>query len=315
MAKLTEQEQARVEELQQIGFEVVGTGINGMNSSGKSYGICYWRYMRGNRVSALQPSQEAAWRDAIREWDGTLKRVQLDEAQRQQRKLNPSEQNILKGLEGREYRAAQSQLEQMISKMISAGLTIDVRKMQETYVSLSVEPLPIDAMKNTLESAGYTFAFTAAVGWRCMTEGVKGTGSLETAVKSAWKHALDKGISEQTLTSVCLAYAEPEKVTAQFVGGLLKPEEKIEILTKVWDGTGNPPVGTTCWVTPHNTIWGFHSTAPHLCQVLAYRDEYVWLELLSDVGETTYTFTTTRTDKVDFKVWKGNNKGKPDEPN
>lgn len=65
--KLTDAELKRVAELKQIGFEVVHAGIP--RKLPRMTEVCYWRYMRGNRVSALHPFEEAAWRDAIREWD------------------------------------------------------------------------------------------------------------------------------------------------------------------------------------------------------------------------------------------------------
>ncbi|HCF7628838.1 TPA: hypothetical protein NIK24_004979 [Pseudomonas aeruginosa] len=63
-----------------------------------------------------------------------------------------------------------------------------------------------------------------------------------------------------------------------------------------WDGQGLPPVGTVCIVYPHNTQWGFNSTAGHERKVLAYHGDFVWL------GTENEALETTRTDKVDFEA-------------
>lgn len=62
-----------------------------------------------------------------------------------------------------------------------------------------------------------------------------------------------------------------------------------------WDGQGLPPVGTTCIVEPHNTLWGFSSTSGHERKILAYHTDYVWL------GNGDTPLETTRIDKVDFR--------------
>ncbi|MGC3555623.1 hypothetical protein [Pseudomonas aeruginosa] len=64
---------------------------------------------------------------------------------------------------------------------------------------------------------------------------------------------------------------------------------------EAWDGQGLPPVGTTCIVEPHNTLWGFSSTSGHERKILAYHTDYVWL------GNGYTPLETTRIDKVDFR--------------
>ncbi|MBA5014451.1 hypothetical protein H2O01_29150 [Pseudomonas aeruginosa] len=64
---------------------------------------------------------------------------------------------------------------------------------------------------------------------------------------------------------------------------------------EAWDGQGLPPVGTTCIVEPHNTLWGFSSTSGHERKILAYHTDYVWL------GNGDTPLETTRIDKVDFR--------------
>ncbi|MBC9059222.1 hypothetical protein IAP83_32370 [Pseudomonas aeruginosa] len=65
---------------------------------------------------------------------------------------------------------------------------------------------------------------------------------------------------------------------------------------EAWDGQGLPPVGTVCIVYPHNTQWGFNSTAGHERKVLAYHGDFVWL------GTENEALEATRTDKVDFEA-------------
>lgn len=66
-------------------------------------------------------------------------------------------------------------------------------------------------------------------------------------------------------------------------------------ITQPWTGDGLPPVGTVCDVTPHNTIWGFSVVDTYGCTVLAYHDDFVWV----DIG-TPGVPVATRIDKVDF---------------
>lgn len=53
-------------------------------------------------------------------------------------------------------------------------------------------------------------------------------------------------------------------------------------------------------------VGGFNIVDVYLCEVMMYDGEHVWLKLLSDLGHDIGKYTTTRIDKVDVKVWKGN---------
>lgn len=75
-----------------------------------------------------------------------------------------------------------------------------------------------------------------------------------------------------------------------------KPGYYVPIPQESWDGQGLPPVGTVCIVYPHNTQWGFNSTAGHERKVLAYHGDFVWL------GTENEALEATRTDKVDFEA-------------
>ncbi|HBO0183894.1 TPA: hypothetical protein L4G80_006003 [Pseudomonas aeruginosa] len=79
---------------------------------------------------------------------------------------------------------------------------------------------------------------------------------------------------------------------------LSAPEDVWEIVERpvTWNGQGLPPVGTVCIVYPHNTQWGFNSTAGHERKVLAYHGDFVWL------GTENEALEATRTDKVDFEA-------------
>lgn len=122
-----------------------------------------------------------------------------------------------------------------------------------------------------LEAIGYEFFFTSTSGWVCkQIDRTVASGALMSVVKVAWEVAVSENGA-------------------------------------AWQGMGQPPVGTTLWVTPHNTLWGFDLVDHYLCEVLAYHNDFVWLQLLSDTGEVVLgKYVTTRTDKVDVKVWKGN---------
>lgn len=135
-----------------------------------------------------------------------------------------------------------------------------------------VEGSPEEKQIRHLEAIGYEFFFSSTSGWVCkQIDRTVASGALMSVVKVAW----DMAVSENGAA---------------------------------WQGIGQPPVGTTLWVTPHNTLWGFDMVDHYLCEVLAYHNDFVWLQLLSDTGEVVLgKYVTTRTDKVDVKVWKGNN--------
>lgn len=66
--------------------------------------------------------------------------------------------------------------------------------------------------------------------------------------------------------------------------------------TQSWSGEGLPPVGVVCEVAPDNSLWGFSTLEIRKCLVIAYHDDFVWLD----------TFVpgipvATRVDKVTFR--------------
>ena len=66
--------------------------------------------------------------------------------------------------------------------------------------------------------------------------------------------------------------------------------------TPSWSGEGLPPVGVVCEVAPDNSLWGFSTLEIRKCLVIAYHDDFVWLD----------TFVpgipvATRVDKVTFR--------------
>lgn len=72
-----------------------------------------------------------------------------------------------------------------------------------------------------------------------------------------------------------------------------------------WGGSRIPPIGVDCLVTPHNTQWGFDSLDTRRVKVLGgYGGEYVWLMELHSDGTDSFSFVTTRSDKVDFAPYR-----------
>lgn len=221
-----------------------------------------------------------------------------------------------------EHKVLTIQSQQMLKHLAQRGIKIDMSaispgtveeaasvayksqgKTFEEARQLQAHGLPEDSeefgMLRALECAGYQFHFTQNWGWKC--EAVpKATGALVTAVKAAWAHALENGGNESDMAAVARGYSMTDEQRLDLVARMFP------VKSAGWNGVGQPPVGTTLWVIPHNTLWGFAFPGPHLCKVLAYHNDHVWLERLSDLGETTHEYTTTRTDKVDVKVWKGN---------
>jgi hypothetical protein len=60
----------RIREVQKAGIKVEPASLG--------EGVHYWRFERGNRVSALFPTEEAAWLDAIRVHENAVERVKAD---------------------------------------------------------------------------------------------------------------------------------------------------------------------------------------------------------------------------------------------
>lgn len=396
---LSKDEKERVAELHQTyGFIVYNAGFSMTMEEGRKVEMCYWRCLRGVRESALFPTHEAAWRDALRVHDeavdavkaspgvtrvksmpadvakehSRLKRLATDQgyefrerrgehvwiyngltetghnshadaikgAIRHWARRDPesfcnsmnilgsggSETEItpltseelakLQGMPGykempEEHQVLTVQSQQLLKHLAQRGIKIDMsaiepgtlveaasvsyksqgktfeearRASQPTRAYGVVTGSEEEGKLRTLECAGYQFFFTSSWGWKC--EAVpKATGALVTAINAAWTHAIQNGGNEEDMLATARAYQIDGEKAA--VG--VKPEQ-----------------GKTYWVHPHNLCWGFNTIAPVLAKVLAFRDEFVWLEILSDIGETVYIFTTTRTDKADFHLWKGN---------
>lgn len=190
-----------------------------------------------------------------------------------------------------EHKQLTAQAQQMIKLMQLKGVTFDLSKLiTPVYKSQGksfeeveeyqrnakraygvVEGSEEEKKLRHLEAIGYEFFFTSTSGWVCkQIDRTVASGALMSVVKVAWEVAVSENGA-------------------------------------AWQGMGQPPVGTTLWVTPHNTLWGFDLVDHYLCEVLAYHNDFVWLQLLSDTGEVVLgKYVTTRTDKVDVKVWKGN---------
>lgn len=203
-----------------------------------------------------------------------------------------------------EHKQLTAQTQQMIKLMQLKGVTFDLSKLiTPVYKSQgkSFEEVEEDQQRakraygvpqgsleegqlRTLECVGYKFEFTSTWGWQCeQVPYVK--GALVNCIKEAWQHAIAASNDEEGMLATAKAYMEG---------------------SNEWQGIGQPPPGTVLWVTPHNLLWGFNVVDVYLCEVMMYDGEHVWLKVLSDMGHDIGQYATTRIDKVDVKVWKGN---------
>ena len=203
-----------------------------------------------------------------------------------------------------EHKQLTAQTQQMIKLMQLKGVTFDLSKLiTPVYKSQgkSFEEVEEDQQRakraygvpqgsleegqlRTLECVGYKFVFTSTWGWQCeQVPYVK--GALVNCIKEAWQHAIAASNDEEGMLATAKAYMEG---------------------SNEWQGIGQPPPGTVLWITPHNTLWGFNIVDVYLCEVMMYDGEHVWLKVLSDLGHDIGQYATTRIDKVDVKVWKGN---------
>lgn len=253
---LSKDEKERVAELHQTyGFIVYNAGFSCTMEEGRKVEMCYWRCLRGVRESALFPTHEAAWRDALRVHGEAVDAVKANPGvHRVAQHPHSQELSVLKGQRNakRAYGVPQGSLE--------------------------------EGQLRTLECVGYKFEFTSTWGWKCeQVPYVK--GALVNCIKEAWQHAIAESNDEEGMLATAKAYMEG---------------------SNEWQGIGQPPPGTTLWVTPHNTLWGFNVVDVYLCEVMMYDGEHVWLKVLSDLGHDIGQYATTRIDKVDVKVWKGN---------
>lgn len=223
--------------------------------------------------------------------------------------LSSAELAELQGLPGydempEEHKQLTAQTQQMIKLMQLKGVTFDLSKLiTPVYKSQgkSFEEVEEDQLRakraygvpqgsleegqlRTLECVGYKFVFTSTWGWQCeQVPYVK--GALVNCIKEAWQHAIAASNDEEGMLATAKAYMEG---------------------SNEWQGIGQPPPGTVLWITPHNTLWGFNVVDVYLCEVMMYDGEHVWLKVLSDLGHDIGQYATTRIDKVDVKVWKGN---------
>lgn len=395
---LSKDEKERVAELHQTyGFIVYNAGFSNTMEDERRVEMCYWRCLRGVRESALFPTHEAAWRDALRVHDEAVDAVKAnpgvirvkampgkEEAELSRLKklllergypfskedkptvdaldfnnyshywkrrgmqvgmfkshadairdaikhwardfpsdfcnalnilgsggseteitpLTSEELAKLQGMPGfnempEKHQVLTVQSQQLLKHLAQRGIKIDMSAIEpgtlveaasvsyksqgKTFEEVEeaqrnakraygvVEGSEEEKKLRHLEAIGYEFFFTSTSGWVCkQIDRTVASGALMSVVKVAWEVAVSENGA-------------------------------------AWQGMGQPPVGTTLWVTPHNTLWGFDLVDHYLCEVLAYHNDFVWLQLLSDTGEVVLgKYVTTRTDKVDVKVWKGN---------
>lgn len=322
---LSKDEKERVAELHQTyGFIVYNAGFSATMEEGRKVEMCYWRCLRGVRQSALFPGHAAAWRDALRVHDEAVDAVKASpgvtrvkampgkeaaELSRLKRHAEAQGYTFKKGSIGEGqcwvFQGMTEGGHDTHAKAIRGAIKHWARRDPEAFCKAMnllgegaepellhhdtpvptfeedphrskrvyglVEGSPEAVQIRHLEAIGYEFFFTSTSGWVCkQIDRTVASGALMSVVKVAWEVAVSENGA-------------------------------------AWQGMGQPPVGTTLWVTPHNTLWGFDLVDHYLCEVLAYHNDFVWLQLLSDTGEVVLgKYVTTRTDKVDVKVWKGN---------
>lgn len=387
---LSKDEKERVEALHQTyGFIVYNAGFSCTMEEGRKVEMCYWRCLRGVRESALFPTHEAAWRDALRAHEEAVdavkaspgvtrvKSLPADEAKHlssikkhmmnagftfcggdwawqrnglhvdgfdshaaaikdatkiwardnpedlidamnkmaqgnmeaRREPLTPLTSEELAKLQGMpgyselppEHQQLTLESQQLLKHMVQRGIKIDFsflndandlaaaagvsyksrgKSFEEVEEDLHrskrvyglVEDSPEAVQIRHLEAIGYEFFFTSSTsGWVCkQIDRSVACGALMTVVKAAWEMMVSENGA-------------------------------------AWQGIGQPPPGTVLWITPHNLLWGFDVVDVYLCEVMMYDGEHVWLKLLSDLGHDIGKYITTRIDKVDVKVWKGNN--------
>lgn len=315
----------RVEELhKRFAFVVYNAGFSITTEEGRKVEMCYWQNLRGVRQSALFPGHAAAWRDALRVHEEAVDAVKANPGVHRVARMPAEESKELSYLkchaEAQGYTFKKGSIGEgqcwvfqgmtegghdTHAKAIRGAIKHWARRDPEAFCKAMnllgegaepellhhdtpvptfeedphrskrvyglVEGSPEAVQIRHLEAIGYEFFFTSTSGWVCkQIDRTVACGALMTVVKTAWEMAVSENDA-------------------------------------AWQGVGQPPPGTTLWVIPHNTLWGFDLVDTYLCEVLAYHNDHVWLQLLSDTGEVVLgKYITTRIDKVDVKVWKGN---------
>jgi hypothetical protein len=269
----------------------------------------YWRYNQANRVSPLFPTEEMAWRDAWRQHEKVVAKIQDEMAMRQT----------------------------TVHRMTEAGLRFDMGKAQSAFAA-------IRAMEPLLEEAGYEITDTH---WRRRNYRLDVPGGREAVIRDAVKtwagqnlHQFMKAINDLNTVSAPAQYgtvhmldmlqragyivtsggwnhAKADKIQLgkdldwavydawlHYIGpnSYDSPTKSPSTAAESWAGLGLPPMGVKVWVTPHNVVWGFNTVEPQLMTVRGYHAEYVWLQRDKGPGAIDVMFVTTRTDKVTFST-------------
>ena len=367
----------RIEELKRLGFELVECGFR--NTHGEQVtNICYWRHMRGRRVSALQPNPEAAWLDAIRTYEEATDAVKANPGVHRVARMPAEESKELGYLkrhaEAQGYTFKKGSIGEgqcwvfqgmtegghdTHAKAIRGAIKHWARRDPESFVNsmnilgsggseteitpLSSEELAklqgIPGFKEMPDEHQELTVQSQQLLKHLKQRGIQidmsliDPGALVEAASVSYK-SQGKSFEEVEEDQRNAAKTDPAETSARAAGWTnFEDSEDASLLVvahdnrdvhftgpeaweqacqwekdnELWNGVGQPPVGTTLWITPHNTFWGFPEVGTYLCEVLAYHSDYVWLQLLSDTGEVVLgKYVTTRTDKVDVKVWKGN---------
>jgi hypothetical protein len=234
-------------------------------------GTHYWRAEHNHRVSALFPTEEAAWRDAI---------TTMEEVWARNPRMRPHSQS-------------------------------QPSKRYETFSdkfpghNMNPEGPVLGAIKRMLIKQGFRFTNLKSEGecWTLGTLTVGGHASHAACIKDAlkiWLRDNPEGVPDVIgwlgLEGAEIASAAMTEIPAVTTAeDALTSAEPAITPPEVW-----PEVGSRALVTPHNTIWGFSRLDPVLCDIRGYWGDWVWLQQVGTfIG--TEGFITTRIDKCDIE--------------
>lgn len=198
----------RIREVQKAGIKVEPASLG--------EGVHYWRFEQGNRVSALFPTEEAAWRDAIRVHENAVEKVKANFGMHRLPRRSAEESRELSSLKrmteqaGFEYKGRRGQhfwthadkisaefdtLAEAVLNALGGWAEDDPEEFAEKMnrrsqpgTSGAVYTLGWQRMKAGLETKGYSFTETS---WSKKSGAMNMLdGGLEAVVLDAWRHYL-----------------------------------------------------------------------------------------------------------------------------
>lgn len=265
----------------------------------------YWRYVKGNRVSPLFPTEEGAWRDCKRDDEEVRRKIHAHfsspaEYPTSRQKVQPFKDAV------RNHALVFETITALEPMLEEAGFEITDKywKMRGENHRTMVPEGRVKVIRSALLawSMANPAQFTASIEAldRVSEPAAFGTGHLEALLREARYQITEGGWNHPDVEQIRLIQGGRDQVVLdawrhyQGVCG-------VTFTDPVWKGAGLPPLNAAVWVAPHNTSWGFTRIDKVKAKVLGYHDEYVWLRLTQKVGMVSEVFVTTRTDKVTFE--------------